>query len=70
MVRFIFILLIVSPSIILKAQSRSLVVEKAIDKIELDGILNEQSWEKAEVANNFYQQYPVDSGFSISSSYF
>ncbi len=39
-----------------------------MDKIELDGMLNEQSWEMAEGAKDFYQQYPVDSGFSITKT--
>jgi hypothetical protein len=49
-------------------QERKLIIKKAIDEIELDGDLKEASWKSAAVANNFYQVYPIDTGFSVAKT--
>ncbi len=38
-----------------------LKIKKSHVKIELDGVLDEQSWTEADVADNWYQNFPVDS---------
>ena len=38
-----------------------LKIKKAKDKIKLDDILNEQSWEDTDVTDNWYENYPTDS---------
>ena len=63
----ILFLFIISP-IYYSAQKRSLVIKKAIDVIQLDGELNENSWNKAEIADNFYRQFPIDSGYSSTKT--
>ena len=45
-------------------QKRSIEIRKAIDEIELDGLLNEKSWGIANEANDFYSQFPVDTGYA------
>lgn len=63
----VLFLFIISP-IYSSAQKRSLVIKKAIDVIQLDGELNENSWNKAEIADNFYRQFPIDSGYSSTKT--
>jgi len=46
----------------------SVSIAKAIDKITVDGILDETTWDEAELANNFYLVYPVDNDFPISKT--
>ncbi len=38
-----------------------LTIKKSQDEIVLDGVLDEQSWKDADVAENWYQNFPVDS---------
>jgi len=42
------------------APGTSLFVSKAKEKIVLDGVLNETTWTDAQVATDFYLNYPVD----------
>ena len=37
-------------------------IKKAIDKIEIDGKLNEQSWIQADRTNDFLNKWPTDQG--------
>ena len=37
-------------------------IRQTTDKINVDGILNEQSWKTADVAKDFYQVLPMDTG--------
>lgn len=39
-------------------------ITKTTDKVSLDGELNEESWLSAEVINNFYNHWPIDSGLA------
>jgi len=39
-------------------------IQSAIDEIIIDGVLNEQSWTSADVAKDFYQILPMDTGRS------
>ena len=41
---------------------------KAIDHIKVDGHLSEQTWERAQKATNFIQNFPVDSLLSKSKT--
>ena len=43
-----------------------LKIKKAESKITVDGILNEEVWQQAEVAGEFYQQFPFDTAFALS----
>ncbi len=43
-------------------------INKAIDKIKVDGVLDEETWGKADVARDFYQTYPVDNDFATSQT--
>lgn len=38
-----------------------LMIAQTSDKVVLDGVLNESTWQKADVAKNFFLNYPVDS---------
>ncbi len=38
-----------------------LKIKKSHEEIVLDGVLNEQAWKEAEVAENWYQNFPTDS---------
>lgn len=38
-----------------------LKIKKSPGEIVLDGVLDEKAWEQADVANNWYQNFPVDS---------
>src|ERR1043165_7012408 len=40
--------------------NKELVIKKAKGLIQLDGELDEQDWKDANVATNFYLNYPVD----------
>ncbi len=63
----ILVLLLVSPDYV-NGQKRSLEITRAIDEIQLDGELNEKSWKNAELADNFYRQFPIDTGFSSTKT--
>ena len=63
-VTFLFLLALFLLSTIVHAQNLpgiELKIKKAKDNIVLDGILDEQSWKDADVADNWYQNFPVDS---------
>ncbi len=47
-------------------EEASLVIKKAVDKIKMDGILDEATWQEADVAEGFYLAYPVDNDFPTS----
>jgi hypothetical protein len=42
----------------------SLSLKKATGIIELNGILDEADWQKAEIAGDFYQNFPADTSFA------
>ena len=41
-----------------------LQIKKAKGEIKLDGVIDEQDWLDAEVATDFYQNFPSDSSFA------
>lgn len=43
-------------------------INRAVDKITLDGQLDEETWASAEVAKDFYLAFPVDNAFPTSPS--
>ena len=45
-----------------------LEIDKTSDKISVDGVLDETSWKKTDVAKDFYMVYPVDNGFPTSKT--
>ncbi|HEV7349272.1 DUF5916 domain-containing protein [Telluribacter sp.] len=47
---------------------RSLHIKKATGKIVLDGILDEEDWQVAQVAGNFWQQFPYDTSAAVQQS--
>lgn len=44
---------------------RTLTIKEATSEIEVDGVGDEEAWELADVANNFHNQYPSDSGQAV-----
>jgi Domain of unknown function (DUF5916)/Carbohydrate family 9 binding domain-like len=46
----------------------SVSVDKVKDEIKVDGILDEATWQQADVAKDFYLSYPVDNDFPISQT--
>lgn len=68
---FLFVLLFVPHSIFgqLKAlESCTIFVQKSVDEIVLDGRLNEESWQRAQVATEFVQNFPFDTSFAIAQT--
>ena len=51
-----------------QTETRSFIVKKIDQKIELDGSLNEAVWSEAESATNFWQMFPTDSLRSINET--
>ncbi len=45
-----------------------LKVKKSVDRIVIDGILNEKDWESAEMATDFWQYFPMDTLISNTIS--
>lgn len=46
--------------------TRSLHIRRAVDEIKLDGDLSEATWQAAEMATDFVQQFPYDTAAAIS----
>jgi len=46
----------------------SVSIRKAQDKIKVDGILDEVTWQNADLAKDFYLVFPVDNDFPISKT--
>ena len=42
----------------------SINIKKVTGSIDIDGLLSDPDWEKAEIASNFYQQFPYDTSYS------
>lgn len=63
---FLFILLNIAFAAIAQntRPKPSLVIKKATGKITIDGKLNEPDWQTAEVAKDFFQNYPYDTSFA------
>jgi len=73
LLKTVFVLLFFFFELIGKCQdkvpfTRQLHVKKVVGNIELDGMLNEKSWETADVATNFWQYFPMDSAISSTLS--
>jgi hypothetical protein len=67
---FIGVLLVVEPQA-LKAQNAEkyvLHIKKATAPIKVDGILDEASWDDADVAKDFYRVLPMDTGYAESKT--
>jgi hypothetical protein len=47
-------------------QFPALHIHRAEEKIVVDGIIDEQDWQRAEVARDFVQQYPYDTAKAVS----
>ena len=68
---YLFLLLCCLNPLITKSQqteTRSFIVKKIDQKIQLDGSLNEVVWSEAESATNFWQMFPTDSLRSINET--
>lgn len=44
--------------------ARAILVQKAVDNITIDGILNEESWTRAAIATEFVQNFPFDTSLA------
>jgi len=49
-------------------KAHELNIKRSTDKILVDGILNEASWQQAEPASNFHQSFPTDTADAISTT--
>lgn len=47
-----------------KNSAYQLKIQKAIDDIHIDGIMNEASWQHADVANKFFMVTPMDTSYA------
>jgi len=47
---------------------RQLRIERASSAIKLDGVLEEDAWQDAEVSDNFWQNFPMDTSRSVAPS--
>ena len=57
-------------AIIICAQTQEYVIniKRAVSAIEVDGNLDESDWQEADIAKDFYQQYPYDTGYALSKT--
>ena len=46
----------------------AIAIKKSVDKIQVDGVLDELSWQQSEMAKDFYLAFPVDNDFPISKT--
>jgi hypothetical protein len=46
----------------------AITIRKAVDEIKVDGVLDEQTWQEAQTAKDFYLAFPVDNDFPISQT--
>ncbi|MEZ5044741.1 MAG: DUF5916 domain-containing protein [Saprospiraceae bacterium] len=61
LILIIFFLSSMGPGHAQNLSGTKLKIKKSQEKIVLDGVLDEQSWKEADVADNWYQNFPVDS---------
>ncbi len=45
-------------------------MRKSVDKITIDGILDEQTWQQADRGGEFYQGFPTDTQYAVDSTQF
>ncbi len=43
-------------------------IKKAVDKIKIDGILNEKSWAESYVAKDFFMVQPMDTSYAVAKT--
>jgi len=61
-----FLLLLISISVFAQNKPGTQVhIKRAHSEIKLDGILDEADWETADVAKNWFLNFPVDSQLHI-----
>ena len=68
---FFFLLLFIAGAAQAQTQpdsTRSYFLSKTQESIKIDGVLNEAIWQKAEKANNFWQQYPYDTALATTKT--
>ena len=49
-------------------ESYHLKIKKSSGQIYVDGILDEEAWKVADVADNFHRVLPIDTGYAASKS--
>ena len=64
---FILFLLLFS-SFIFSQEKKNLAIKKTIEKITIDGLLNEEVWKISESASNFWQNFPYDTCIAKSKT--
>lgn len=64
---FILFLLLFS-SLIFSQEKKNLVIKKTIEKITIDGLLDETVWKISESANDFWQNFPYDTCLAKSKT--
>lgn len=68
MIRILNIFFFLSASFYSWGQGSAYQIKKSEGLIKLDGILDENSWQGAEVLTNFQQQFPTDSLLAVSQT--
>ena len=54
----------VSSALAQNSEEFQLKINKSIDQIVVDGILDEESWKIADVAKDFFRVLPMDTGYA------
>ena len=68
--RYLIITVLVSFTILSFGQKPepSLYIQKTVQNITIDGILNETVWQQTEKANDFYISTPIDTSYARSKT--
>ncbi len=70
-ITFSILLLVFSTAFNLQSQEgekKQIHIQKATDAIKLDGLLDELSWQNAELGKDYHQQFPTDTILAVSQT--
>ena len=68
MIRFSALVLALFISLSAWSQLRGLQIKKATGPIVVDGQMNEEDWQQADVAGHFKQMFPFDSSYAVAET--
>src|SRR5882762_6175779 len=68
MIRFSPLILALFISLSAWSQLRGLQIKKATGPIVVDGQMNEEDWQQADVAGHFKQMFPFDSSYAVAET--
>ena len=68
--RFFLLMLtfFVMPFAMVFGQQKEIRIQRAVDVIQLDGKLDEQSWQIADVGSDYYQNFPTDTVLALAQT--